>query len=175
MEGGDGGGIKYIYFREQNVNRSYLSLPVKAGVPREQTHPVPAELPTEVGKLLIREGLERRRVEHPEAQGESIVDGELSHDSLAAARGRRNDDAVPLGEAPEGLSLKGVELEGKQGLEKFGLHLGDGAGEGGENAKKKKQKKKRRRKKLGRGKKWVGQCYSFPRTCRLLSDSGNEP
>lgn len=45
----------------------HLSLPVKARVPCEQTHSVPAKLPTEVQELLIGEGLERRGIEHPEA------------------------------------------------------------------------------------------------------------
>ena len=70
------------------------------------------ELPAEVGVLLVREGLERRRVRQTLLRPQRVVDGELGDQGLAGA-GRGGDDHRPTLQDGEDRAVLEV-VEGKR-------------------------------------------------------------
>ena len=84
----------------------------------EQPDPVAAVAGHEVGELLIRERLDRCRVERLAALGERLVDGVLGHHRLARSGRCGNDDRrVPV-DRVEGADLEVVESERERGDER---------------------------------------------------------
>ena len=71
----------------------------------------------EVGVLLVRQRLDRRRVERLAPLGQGLVDGELAHDRLARAGGRADEDAGALLQRLAGLDLERVQGEAEVGGE----------------------------------------------------------
>ena len=83
----------------------------------QQADPVVAVARDEVVVLLVRQGLDRGRVERLAAGLEREVDGELAHDRLAGAGRRRHQDSAPVLDLPAGAHLEVVEREGVEALE----------------------------------------------------------
>ena len=86
------GGRTGIHHVAQHLGRhdDDGSLAVDGGVPGEQPDVGGAVAPTEIGVLLVGQGLDRRRVEGLAAGGQSEVHGELADDGLAGT-GRCRD------------------------------------------------------------------------------------
>jgi hypothetical protein len=80
-------------------------------VPGEQADCFLAVALGEVGVLLVRQRLDRRRVERLAPLGQRLVDGELPDDRLARAGRRADQDAGTLVERLARLHLEGVEGE----------------------------------------------------------------
>ena len=71
----------------------------------------------EVAVLLVRERLERRRVEDLAAVGPGLVDGVLGHQRLARPGGRGDQHALAGVERVEREPLEAVEREAAPGFE----------------------------------------------------------
>ena len=107
LEGGRG-GVDHV---AEHLGRHHHDrcVAVDGVVTGEQTHPVRAVHGGEVGVFLVRERLQRRRVEGLAARGEGTFDGVLGDDGLARA-GRRGDEHVlPRVEGVECPLLERVE------------------------------------------------------------------
>lgn len=77
----------------------------------QQTDLVGSQPLDEVVVLLVREGLDRGRVERTQAIGPGGVDRVLGHDCLAATGGSGDEHRAPLVEGVEGPELEVVERE----------------------------------------------------------------
>ncbi len=80
-------------------------------VPGQQAHVVLAVHGDEVTELLVRERLDRRRVERPLPREASEVDAVLRHDGLAAPGRHRNDHVLATIERIERIDLESIDAE----------------------------------------------------------------
>ncbi len=101
---------------------------VAGGVAGEQADRVSAVAGDEIGVLLVRQRLDRGRVEAALPAGEREVGGELADDRLTGPGGRRDQDALTGVERGARLDLEGVETEGITAHE-VGQSRGYGRGE----------------------------------------------
>ncbi|MPM21245.1 hypothetical protein SDC9_67689 [bioreactor metagenome] len=89
----------------------HLGVPVDGGIAGQQPHLLGAVAVDQVVVLLVRQGLQRSRVEGLAPLRESQVHGELADDRLAGA-GRRGDQHPGAAlDGPAGLDLVVVEVE----------------------------------------------------------------
>ena len=86
-------------------------VPVDRVVAREEAHLASAVVVTEVAELLVRERLQRRRVEGPPAISPCRLDAVLGDGGFPAAGRRGHDDVVPVVEGVDGIDLELVERE----------------------------------------------------------------
>ena len=100
-------------------------LTVDGVVPCQQADPVGAVLAPEVSVLLVRQGLDRRRVEHLRAFSEGEVDRVLGDDRLARTRRCADQDRLALVE-----EVERIELEPVKGIRMFRDELFAGRGRG---------------------------------------------
>jgi hypothetical protein len=91
----------------------HLGLPIEAEITGEQAHPLSAELLAKIAQLLVGERLQGGGVEHFSPVRQGALDGVLTHQRLAAARGGAHHHRVALVQRVNGLELEGVEGEGK--------------------------------------------------------------
>ena len=99
---------------------------VDGGVTGEQPHRPGAVARDQVQVLLIAQRLDGGGVEGLEPAGQPQVDGELAHDGLAGAGGRRHEDALAVLQGPAGAHLEVVEGEVVAGREARQLAAGFG-------------------------------------------------
>ena len=89
-------------------------LPIDGQIPREQPHPLGAELPAKIPQFLVGEGLEGSGVEDPPAMGQGPVDGVFPDEGLTGAGGGAHHQGLALIDGGQGLLLEGIQGEGKQ-------------------------------------------------------------
>lgn len=124
-EAGEGLGARVQHVAEDFGGHDHdRRIAVDAVVTGEQADLVGAVPLDEVGVLLVRQCLDRRRVEALAALVEGEVDGELADDGLAGARGRGDEHALARFERLARLDLEGVQTE-------F-VHLAEGGQRGGQ-------------------------------------------
>ena len=99
---------------------------IDGGVAGEQPHRLGAVTRDQVQVLLIAQRLDGGGVEGLEPAGQPQVDGELAHDGLAGAGGRRHEDALAVLQGPAGAHLEVVEGEVVAGREARQLAAGFG-------------------------------------------------
>ncbi len=75
----------------------------------------------QVTELLVREGLDRGRVEGPTAGGHGPGHGVLGHDGLARAGGRGDEDRLPAVQGVDGAELEVVEREAVPGEQRLAV------------------------------------------------------
>ena len=102
----------------------HRGVPVDRVVPGEQAHLRRSQARDEVPELLVRERLERSRVEALAVSGERSIDGELGHDGLARAGGRGHQHRLAGVERVDGAPLEPVQDEGITSGEAIGMGHG---------------------------------------------------
>ncbi len=94
-------------------HHDHLGVSVDAVVAREQADSVGAVAPHQVAVLLVRQGLDRRRVEDPAVVlGQHPVDGVLGHHGLAGSGRSGDQHRLPPVDGRDRLLLERVEDEG---------------------------------------------------------------